>query len=119
MTRVLKRPALPDTREGLARLSIERWEHLLEQETDPEGRVKLEGLLADARSELDAFQKSRRSGRKTRTIVKPPEAARRLKLRAEEYRTLADSCDNPGSRATFLQLSRTYAGLADRAERRR
>lgn len=44
------------------------------------------------------------------------ERARRWRMRAEEYRTVAEAMQTPMARDTYLRLARAYDGLAARTE---
>jgi hypothetical protein len=44
------------------------------------------------------------------------EQARRHRMKAEEYRAVADQMRNPTARASYLQLARTYEAMASRCE---
>lgn len=45
------------------------------------------------------------------------ETGRRFRMRAEEYRTVAEACEDGWARSTYVHLAHTYDVLADRAER--
>ena len=46
----------------------------------------------------------------------PPRQGHRLRMKAEEYRTMMGSSRDDATRATYLYIARSYEVLAERAE---
>ena len=104
-------------RREIVRLNIANYERLLERETDPARAQTLRNLLAEARSEAMFFTEETALQQSERAPGELQWDAKRLRMRAEEYRAIADACRNPGARNTYLYLARSYEVLAERAER--
>lgn len=105
-----------EMRREIVRLNIERYERLLETETDEAKRRTLESLLAEARGQAMLIGDEgalEQPGREGADLL---DEARRWRMRADEYRVIADACQSDGARSTYLQLARSYDALADRAQ---
>lgn len=110
---------MDEMRQAIVRLNIARYERLLETEADEAKRRTLRSLLTEARSEamfLSEENAIEQAGNDAGALRRD---ARRLRLRAEEYRTIAEACRDDGARNTYLHLARSYDVLAERAEGKR
>jgi hypothetical protein len=99
----------------LLRDNIERYERLLESEFDPVTRQTLQSLLAEARAEECLILEERALESGDNELW---DAARRWRLRAAEYRGVADAMHNSSARQTYVRLAQNYEQLAERAEAR-
>jgi hypothetical protein len=97
------------------RANIDRYERLLRTETDPVNRDTFQSLLAEARAEEALIIEELRF---EDGDIGPWGDALRWRMRAEEYRAVADAMHNDGARHAYLRLARDYDALAGRAERR-
>ncbi len=103
-------------RREILRLNISNYERLLNTETDAVKLHTLRNLLTEARSEAMALgQESAPPAEKHMGDFR--EDARRLRLRAEEYRTIADASKNDGMNPTYRCLAKSYDLLAERVEK--
>jgi hypothetical protein len=99
----------------VVRDNIERYERLLQTERDPANCAILQSLLAEARAEETLLLEERKFEDGGKAVQ---DQARRWRMRAEEYRVVADAMTNDSARQTYLRLAQNYEGLADRAEQR-
>jgi hypothetical protein len=99
----------------LIRDNIERYERLLQAETDPANRRTLQSLLAEAHAEETLLLEERRLETGDKNLR---DDARRWRMRCEEYRAVADAVLNVSARQTYLRLAKNYESLAERAESR-
>ena len=97
---------MSEIEQSIARFATERCERLLKTESDPAAVAHLERLLAHAHDEYDAPAPAQGYG---------GEEEYRMRLRAEEYRTMADSCVDETAGRSHLHMARWYDFLADRA----
>ncbi len=107
---------MDEMRGEIARANIQRYEHLLEKETNAAKRATLESLLAEARSEallVTAERALEQPGKDTPDFLRD---ARRWWMKAEECRTIADACHSDAARHAYLNLARSYEALAERAQ---
>jgi hypothetical protein len=109
---------MAEPRQGVARLNVERFERLLQNERDPIKRSALERLLAQARTESDLASAEALFAATKDTSPDLAEQARRLRLKAEECRTVADTFESESARDAFRRLAHDYDVLATRAESR-
>ncbi|MFO1055773.1 MAG: hypothetical protein U1E53_02260 [Dongiaceae bacterium] len=95
--------------------SIERYERLLETESNEARRYTLHTFLAEACAEACFIMAQRTLDRGDRDLAGD---AVRWRMRAEEYTALAGAVQNDGAREAYLRLAQNYATLADSAEAR-
>ena len=100
---------MQEIEKSIARFAIERCERLLKTESDPMAVARLERLLDRAQREYEDPEPARRQ---------EGEEEYRMRLRAEEYRTIADSCVDAAARRSHLHMARWYDFLAERSEKR-
>jgi hypothetical protein len=100
----------------IVRLNIARYMRLLESETDPMTLTRLRTLLAEARNEETLIEEGAVFEKGKKQPVELREDARRWRMRAEEYRTVAGAIASEAARDTYRRLARSYEGLAERAE---
>ena len=107
----------------IVRLNIARYMRLLESETDPMTLTTLRTLLAEARNEETLIEAEAVFEKGKKQPVELREDARRWRMRAEEYRTVAGAIASEAARSTYRRLARSYEGLAEpsagRADNRR
>ena len=99
----------------MLRSNIERYERLLETESNQATRHTLQSLLAEARAEACLVIEERSLEQGDKDLL---EDALRWRMRAEEYHAVADATHNDSARETYLRLAGNYEALAKRAETR-
>lgn len=102
----------------IARLNIARYVRLLASETDPATRRTLLTLLAEARGEERLIDDEGALDKAAEDAAALRKDAARWRMRAKEYRTVAEATTNESARNTFLHLARSYEALATHAESR-
>jgi hypothetical protein len=107
---------MDEMRGAVIRLNIERYERQLEVETDPGTRRTVLGLLTEARNEAMLLSAEGALERQEKERGALLEKARRWHVRAEEYLVVAENCKSDAARSTYVNLSRGYEVLAQRAE---
>ncbi len=113
---------MEDVRWEIVNLNIAHFEHLLEKETN-EDRVKtLNSLLVQAWSEALRLGKEQLLSEEHKLAfagagdpVTQYRNAHRLRMKSEEYRSIATHCRTDAARDTYLYIARSYEGLAERA----
>ena len=105
-------------RRNVVQLNIERYERLLRDANDPATIDIMRELLAEARAEEKLFKEEAALEGAAGGLPDIRDAAHRLRLRAEEYRTVAHNMKSHGARDAYLHLARSYEVLAQRAELR-
>jgi hypothetical protein len=97
---------MDEMRAAIIRWNIERYERRLESEADAATRRTLQALLVEARNEamlLSVETALERQRGQSRALI---EEARRWRLRAEEYRVIAEACQSDAGRAAYVNLAR-------------
>lgn len=102
----------------IVRLNIAHYERLLAAETDSAKLRTLRTLLAEARNEQTLIKDEGALERTTKEARELRQDAKRWRMRAEEYRTIADATASEAARNTYFSLARSYEVLAARAEGR-
>lgn len=102
----------------IVRLNIAHYERLLAAETDSAKLRTLRTLLAEARNEQTLIKDEGALERTTKEARELRQDAKRWRMRAEEYRTIADATASEAARNSYLSLARSYEVLAARAEGR-
>jgi hypothetical protein len=103
----------------IIRLNIERFVRVLEGERDPAKRAVLEGLLKEARAELQYVEAAEAmSGAVPEPASALRDKAQRWRMRAAEYRAVAEQVANASAHATYRRLAECYDALAERAQGR-
>lgn len=101
---------MDEMRPAIVRMNIARYEGMLRTETDPDKLRVVQGLLEEARNEVRLLMEEAAAEKAAR------EDAKRLRMQAEEYRTIADATKSQTARGTYLNLARTHELMAERAE---
>ncbi len=109
---------MDDGRREIVRLNIVRYEAMMQTETDPVRLETLKNLLAESRSEAILLKDEAAIERARNEAKSLQQDSRRLRMRAEEYRAIADALKSEAARSTYLYLARSYERLADRADGR-
>jgi hypothetical protein len=96
----------------IVRACIERYERLLEAESDPARRAALRRLLTEAREAECLILEECRLDDDGRSSS---DDARRWRMRAEEYRARAIAMHDDTAHKACLRLAQSYDALAERA----
>jgi hypothetical protein len=112
-----------DLRWEIVNLNIAHYERLLETETNEERVRTLKSLLAEAQGEALRLGKEQLLSEE-HTLASgngaDPAAlsrdARRLRMKGEDYRAIANCCRTDAARDTYLCIARSYEVLAERAK---
>jgi len=109
---------MDEMRLEIVNLNIAHYERLLETESNQERVQTVRSLLAEAREEALRLTKAMSLGERRSLVdaLAPPREGRRLRMKAEEYRTMMGSSRDDATRATYLYIARSYEVLAERAE---
>lgn len=102
----------------IVRLNIAHYERLLATETDSAKLRTLRTLLVEARNEQMLIKDEGALEQTTKAAPELRQDAKRWRMKAEEYRTVADATASEAARNTYLYLARSYEVLAARAEGR-
>ena len=103
---------MPEPELWLLQINITRLRNLLKTETDEAKRQTFAELLLEAEYKLALLSERPETGPSTKGTVNESGRVRRLLLKAEECRTIADQMKSEDARLTLLQLARSYERLA-------
>ena len=107
---------MEERRRALVDATIAHCERLMEVESDPARLRSLRGVWAAARSEAGLPSGDGALENAGADMAALRQSAKRLRMRAEEYRVVADAMESEAVRSTYLYLARSYELLAERAE---
>jgi hypothetical protein len=107
---------MDEMRAAIIRWNIERYERQLVTEADAATRRTLQALLVEAQNEALLLSAETTLERQRAQRGELMQEARRWRLRAEEYRVIAEACQSDAARSAYSNLARGYERLAQRAE---